>query len=65
MAFFFTGIGMVLLFEGVIYALFPSQTKQFMGMMQKYPVENLRVAGLVAAVAGFCLLYFVKFPTIG
>ena len=55
-----TVFALVLVFEGVGYALFPSQMKNFMGRMVDMPTSILRNSGLVAAVAGVLLVWLIR-----
>ncbi len=51
---------LVLVFEGVVYALFPSKMKIFMARMMEMPTSSLRNSGLVAAVAGVLLVWLIR-----
>ena len=55
-----TVFALVLVFEGVVYALFPSQMKTFMERMMGMPTSTLRNSGLVAAVAGVLLVWLIR-----
>ena len=55
-----TVFALVLVFEGVVYALFPSQMKNFMERMMEMPNSSLRNSGLVAAVAGVLLVWLTR-----
>ena len=55
-----TVFALVLVFEGVVYALFPSQMKNFMERMMEMPNSSLRNSGLVAAVAGVILVWLTR-----
>lgn len=55
-----TVFALVLVFEGVVYALFPSQMKNFMERMMEMPNASLRNSGLVAAVAGVILVWLTR-----
>tara|TARA_B000000460_G_C21491704_1_gene381902 strand:+ start:454 stop:642 length:189 start_codon:yes stop_codon:yes gene_type:complete len=52
-----TVVALVLVFEGVVYALFPSQMKQFMARMMDMPISLLRNSGLLAMVVGVFLVW--------
>jgi uncharacterized protein YjeT (DUF2065 family) len=49
---FLTALCLVMVIEGVIYALFPAGMQRMMAQIQKVPPNFLRVFGLVAATAG-------------
>ncbi len=53
-------LGLVLVIEGGLYALFPAKMQDFMRMLQDAPPEFLRRAGLAAAVAGLGLVWLVR-----
>lgn len=53
-------LGLVLVIEGGLYALFPARMQELMRAMQEIPPEFLRRAGLVAAVAGLGLVWLVR-----
>lgn len=55
-----TAVGLVLVLEGSIYALFPDGMKRMMSQMSYVPPEVLRRAGLVAAVIGAVIVWFVR-----
>lgn len=53
------GIGLALLFEGIAYAMAPDAMKRMAAMVRDMPPEELRRAGLIAAVIGAFLVYAV------
>jgi len=55
-----TVFALVLVFEGVIYALFPSQMIRFMERMIGMPTSLIRNSGLVAAVTGVLLVWLIR-----
>lgn len=46
------GLGLVLVIEGLAYALAPSFMKNLMARMRHEPEETLRIAGFAALVLG-------------
>ena len=46
------GFGLILIVEGLIYAIFPEGMKKLLTRMIDMPVSALRSGGLVAAVIG-------------
>ena len=54
------GFALVLLVEGLIYALAPHLMKRLLVQMTVMPEAALRSGGLVAAVAGLGLLVLLK-----
>jgi uncharacterized protein YjeT (DUF2065 family) len=55
-----TALGLVLVIEGLLYAINPSGLKQMMAMVHEIPEEKLRVAGLGAIVIGFLIVWFTR-----
>jgi len=57
---FLTAIGLVLVIEGAVYALFPEAMQRFMRLAQAMPAASLRNGGLVAAAIGFAALLLMR-----
>ncbi|MEC8173025.1 MAG: DUF2065 domain-containing protein [Pseudomonadota bacterium] len=57
---FLTAIGLVLVIEGVIYALFPQGMQKMMTQALETPASTLRIGGLVAAVAGLTVVWLIR-----
>ena len=55
-----TAIGLVLVIEGLAYALMPGGMKQMMEMMRDMPEESLRNTGLVAVALGVAVVWFAR-----
>ena len=55
-----TGLGLMLVLEGCIYALFPDAMKRVTAQTALLPPGQLRMIGLVLALAGFVFVAFVK-----
>lgn len=55
-----TALGLVLVFEGVLYALAPGGMKNVMRSALETPEQTLRIAGLVAAVIGLFIVWIVR-----
>ena len=53
-------IGLLLFIEGGLYALFPSKMKNMLKTIEKLPVTQLRVGGLVFALIGFVIIWYFK-----
>lgn len=60
LSFALIGFGLVLVVEGLIYALFPEGMKKILTRMLDVPASALRTGGLVAVVIGFGLLWAMK-----
>ena len=46
-------IGLLLFIEGILYALFPSKMKNMLKIVEKLPVNQLRISGLFFAINWF------------
>ena len=44
-----TAIGLLLFIEGILYALFPSKMKNMLKILDKLPINQLRITGLFFA----------------
>ena len=53
-------IGLLLFIEGMLYALFPSKMKNMLKLIEKLPVSQLRLSGLLFAIIGFVIVWFTK-----
>lgn len=54
------GFCLILIVEGVVYALFPDKMKALLNRMMNVPVAALRSGGILAAVSGFGLLWIMR-----
>tara|TARA_R110002110_G_scaffold85816_1_gene223362 strand:- start:108326 stop:108541 length:216 start_codon:yes stop_codon:yes gene_type:complete len=59
-SFLLIGFALVLVVEGLIYAVAPQLMKRLLTQMMAVPEATLRSGGVVAAVAGFGLLVLLK-----
>ncbi|MCX2721914.1 DUF2065 domain-containing protein [Roseibium salinum] len=55
-----TALGLVLVFEGVLYALAPGGMKQVMRSALETSDQTLRTAGLIAAAIGVLLVWIIR-----
>ena len=53
-------IGLLLFIEGMLYALFPSKMKNMLKIVEKLPVSKLRISGLLFALIGFVIVWYLK-----
>lgn len=53
-------IGLVLVIEGALYALFPGGMQRMMQQMQAVAPSSLRTTGLVAAAIGLVIVWLVR-----
>ena len=52
--------GLFLFIEGILYALFPSKMKSMLKKMELIKDPQLRSGGLVFAVIGFIIIWYIK-----
>ena len=57
---FLAALGLRLALEGLLMAAFPAAMKRYMETVLATPEQNLRLAGLLAAVAGLGFLWLVR-----
>jgi uncharacterized protein YjeT (DUF2065 family) len=55
-----TALALVLVIEGVLYALFPEGMKKMIAQMMMVSPAVLRMAGLAAAVTGVAVVWFLR-----
>ena len=53
-------IGLLFFIEGILYALFPSKMKNMLKNIEKLPVNQLRISGLIFAIIGFGIIWYFK-----
>ena len=52
--------GLFLFIEGILYALFPAKMKSMLKKLDLLKDSQLRSGGLIFAIIGFVIIYFVK-----
>lgn len=57
---FLAAVGLVLVIEGALYALFPEGMKRAAAQAALLPAHTLRIAGLAAACAGVLLVWLIR-----
>ena len=57
---FIIAIGLVLFIEGLVCALFPSKIKNMSKLIEAMPANSLRTIGVVFAVIGFIIIWYIK-----
>lgn len=55
-----TAIGLVLVIEGLTYALVPGKMKQMMASLQNLSDEHLRITGTVVLAAGVIVVFVTR-----
>tara|TARA_S200000501_G_scaffold153288_1_gene144473 strand:- start:619 stop:804 length:186 start_codon:yes stop_codon:yes gene_type:complete len=53
-------LGLFLFIEGILYAIFPSKMKSMLKKVDLIKDNQLRIGGLIFALLGFIIIYFVK-----
>jgi len=52
--------GLFLFIEGILYAIFPSKMKSMLKKLELIKDSQLRLGGLIFAVLGFVIIYYIK-----
>ena len=52
--------GLFLFIEGILYALFPSKMKNMLKKINIVKESQLRLGGLIFAIIGFLIVWYVK-----
>jgi uncharacterized protein len=52
--------GLFLFIEGILYAIFPSKMKNILKKMELIKDGQLRSGGLIFAIIGFIIIYYIK-----
>tara|TARA_A100000164_G_scaffold2384_1_gene2039 strand:+ start:45 stop:230 length:186 start_codon:yes stop_codon:yes gene_type:complete len=52
--------GLFLFIEGILYALFPAKMKSMLKKLELVKDSQLRSLGLIFAVIGFTIIYYIK-----
>jgi hypothetical protein len=55
-----TALGLVLVIEGLLLALFPDALKRVVAEVLSRPAQSLRLGGIVSAVAGVAIVWLVR-----
>ena len=56
----FVALGLVLVIEGALYALFPEGMKRVMAQAMEVPPPTIRAFGLGAAVFGLFIVWMIR-----
>ncbi|MCX7318964.1 MAG: DUF2065 domain-containing protein [Bradyrhizobiaceae bacterium] len=57
---FLIGLGILLVFEGILFLGFPGWMRRAMKSALASPDSVLRLAGIISAVGGLLLIFFVR-----
>jgi uncharacterized protein YjeT (DUF2065 family) len=55
-----TALGLMMVIEGALYALFPDGMRRMAAQAALLPPQQLRVIGLVLAGIGFAVVYAIR-----
>lgn len=55
-----TALGLVLVIEGLLYALVPAHLKAMMQTIEKLSDDQLRIGGVAAMAAGVAVVWLVR-----
>ena len=53
-------LGLFFFIEGILYALFPAKMKSMLKKLELVKDSQLRSGGLIFAVIGFIIIYYIK-----
>ena len=53
-------LGLFLFIEGILYALFPSKMKSMLEKLKMINDKQLRSGGIIFALIGFFIIWFIK-----
>ena len=53
-------LGLFLFVEGILYAIFPAKMKIMLKKLELVNDSQLRLGGLIFAVIGFIIIYYIK-----
>jgi uncharacterized protein YjeT (DUF2065 family) len=57
---FVTALGLVLVIEGLTYALVPGQMKRMLSLLQESPAEHLRLIGTAMLAVGVFVIWLAR-----
>lgn len=57
---FLTALALILVIEGIVYALFPELMRRLATRTTRTPAQALRVGGLVAAFLGVVIVWLLR-----
>ncbi|MBM3631221.1 MAG: DUF2065 domain-containing protein [Alphaproteobacteria bacterium] len=53
-------LGLFFFIEGILYAIFPTKMKNMLKKIETVKDSQLRVGGLIFAIIGFIIIYYIK-----
>ena len=55
-----TALGLLLFFEGLFFAIFPTRIKNMVKIIEKIPETKLRSLGIFFLLLGFLIVWYIK-----
>jgi uncharacterized protein len=55
-----TALALILVIEGIVYALLPELMKRLALRATRTPVQSLRIGGLISAIVGVALVWALR-----
>ena len=52
--------GLFLFIEGILYAIFPAKMKNMLKKLEMVSINQLRIGGLIFALIGFVIIWYIK-----
>tara|TARA_S200000501_G_scaffold169551_1_gene159675 strand:+ start:179 stop:364 length:186 start_codon:yes stop_codon:yes gene_type:complete len=52
--------GLFLFIEGILYAIFPAKMRSMLKKIELVNDSQLRIGGLIFAIIGFVIIYYIK-----
>ena len=56
----FMALGLLLFFEGLFFAIFPTRIKNMLKIIEKIPETKLRSTGVFFLILGFLIVWYIK-----
>jgi uncharacterized protein len=56
----FTAVGLVLVIEGLLYALVPGQLRRMLAAMEQLSEDQLRLGGIAAIAVGVLVVFVAR-----
>jgi len=57
---FVVALGLVFVIEGLVFAVFPAQTRRAVAAVLETPDQALRLIGVLSAMFGVAVIWFVR-----
>jgi uncharacterized protein len=55
-----TALALILVIEGIAYALFPEMLRRLAARTMRTPAQALRIGGLIAAIVGVMFVWILR-----